>query len=122
MARSFVHSATARISIFDRFNPFGQSGTFEDLYDYYRRKVRVQYGATSSITTLTVRAYSPQDAERFNRQLLERSEELVNRLNNRGRTDLVQFATQEVVEAKIAAREAALSLARIPQRPRHHRS
>ena len=109
VVRAFGNSG---ISIFDRFNPFGQSGTFEDLYNYYRRKVRVQYGATSSITTLTVRAYSPQDAERFNRQLLERSEELVNRLNNRGRTDLVQFATQEVVEAKIAAREAALSLAR----------
>ena len=100
------------ISIFDRFNPLGLSGSFEDLYAYYRRKVSVEYATTSSITTLIVRAYSPQDAERFNRQLLERSEELVNRLNNRGRTDMVQFATQEVVEAKIAAREAALSLAR----------
>ena len=100
------------VSIFDRFNPLGLSGSFEDLYAYYRRKVSVEYATTSSITTLIVRAYSPQDAERFNRQLLERSEELVNRLNNRGRTDMVQFATQEVVEAKIAAREAALSLAR----------
>lgn len=100
------------ISIFDRFNPLGLSGSFEDLYAYYRRKVSVEYATTSSITTLIVRAYSPKDAERFNRQLLERSEELVNRLNNRGRTDMVQFATQEVVEAKIAAREAALSLAR----------
>lgn len=100
------------ISIFDRFDPFGLSGSFEDLYAYYRRKVSVEYATTSSITTLIVHAYSPQDAERFNRQLLERSEELVNRLNNRGRTDMVQFATQEVVEAKIAAREAALSLAR----------
>jgi capsular polysaccharide transport system permease protein len=109
VVRAFGNSG---ISIFDRYNPLGQSGTFEDLYDYYRRRVSVQYGTTSSITTLRVKAYSPQDAERFNRQLLERSEELVNRLNNRGRTDLVQFATQEVVEAKIAAREAALSLAR----------
>lgn len=100
------------ISIFDRFNPLGLSGSFEDLYAYYRRKVSVEYATTSSITTLIVRAYSPQDAERFNRQLLERSEDLVNRLNNRGRSDMVQFATQEVVEAKIAAREAALSLAR----------
>ena len=100
------------VSIFDRFNPLGLDGSFEDLYDYYRSKVRVDYATTSSITTLTVRAFTARDAERFNRQLLERSEELVNRLNNRGRSDLVRFATEEVVEAKIAAREAALSLAR----------
>ena len=58
-----------------------------------------------------MRAFTAQDAQKFNRQLLERSEDLVNRLNNRGRSDLVQFATQEVVEAKLAAREAALTLA-----------
>jgi capsular polysaccharide transport system permease protein len=108
-----VHAyGNSGVSIFDRFNPLGLDGSFEDLYDYYRGKVRVDYATTSSITTLTVRAFSARDAQQFNRQLLERSEELVNRLNNRGRSDLVRFATEEVVEAKIAAREAALSLAR----------
>jgi capsular polysaccharide transport system permease protein len=100
------------ISIFDRFNALGLDGSFEDLYNYYLKKVRVDYATTSSITTLTVRAYTPQEAQKFNRQLLERSEELVNRLNNRGRSDLIQYATEEVVEAKMAAREAALALAR----------
>src|SRR5690242_473977 len=100
------------ISIFDRFNPLGLDGSFEDLFNYYRGKVVVDYATTSSITTLSVRAFTPQDAQKFNRQLLEKSEELVNRLNNRGRTDLVNYATEEVVEAKIAAREAALALAR----------
>lgn len=100
------------ISIFDRFDPLGLDGSFEDLFDYYRGKVRIEYATTSSITTLTVRAFTPQDAQKFNRELLERSEDLVNRLNNRGRSDMVSFATQEVVEAKIAAREAALALAR----------
>lgn len=109
VARAFGNS---NVSIFDRFNPLGLSGSFEDLYKYFRGKVAVDYATTSSITTLTVRAYTPQDAQKFNRQLLERSEELVNRLNTRGRSDLVQFATEEVVQAKLAAREAALSLAR----------
>jgi capsular polysaccharide transport system permease protein len=108
VARAYDNSG---ISIFDRFNPLGFSGSFEDLYNYYRGKVGVEYATTSSITTLTVRAFTAQDAQKFNRQLLERSEDLVNRLNNRGRSDLVQFATQEVVEAKLAAREAALTLA-----------
>jgi len=109
VARAYGNSS---ISIFDRFDPLGINGTFEDLFDYYRGKVRVEYATTSSITTLTVRAFTAQDSQKFDRQLLERSEELVNRLNNRGRSDLVNFATEEVVEAKIAAREAAMTLAR----------
>ena len=109
VVRSYGNSA---ISLFDRFNPFGLSGSFEDLYDYYSGKVGVEYATTSAITTLTVRAFNPQDAQKFNRQLLERSEDLVNRLNNRGRSDLIRFSTEEVVEAKMAARDAALSLAR----------
>jgi capsular polysaccharide transport system permease protein len=99
------------ISIFDRFNPLGLSGTFEDLYHFYQGKVGVQYDTTSSIATLTVRAYSPDDAYRFNRELLQLAEGLINRLNTRGRNDVVQFAADEVRDAQIAARNAAVALA-----------
>jgi BexC/CtrB/KpsE family polysaccharide export inner-membrane protein len=48
----------------------------------------------------------------MNSQLLGLSEGLVNRLNERGRTDLVRFASQEVQESERSARAAALNLAR----------
>jgi len=99
------------VSIFNRFNPLGFSGTFEDLYRYYQGKVGVQYDTTSSIATLSVRAYSAEDAYRFNRELLQLAEGLVNRLNTRARTDVVKFAGTEVRDAQIAARNAAVSLA-----------
>ena len=51
------------ISIFDRFDPFGWDGSFEDLYDYYTGKVGIEHNSTSSITTLTVKAFTPQDAK-----------------------------------------------------------
>lgn len=98
------------ISIFDRFNALGASATFEDLYKYYQKKVRVEHDTASSITTLTVRAYTPQDARRFNERLLEMAEATVNRLNVRGRQDLIRFASSEVAEAKDKARSAALAL------------
>jgi len=91
------------VSIFDRFNPLGLTGTFEDLYRYYQGKVTVQYDTTSSVATLTVRAFTPKDALRFNRQLLELSEGLINRLNTRGRNDVVQTAAHEVQDAQIEA-------------------
>jgi capsular polysaccharide transport system permease protein len=98
------------ISTFDRFNSLGSGDTFEDLYKYYQKKVKVDHETTSSITTLTVRAYSPKDAQRFNEQLLEMAEATVNRLNQRGRQDLIRFATAEVNDAKEKARGAALAL------------
>ena len=99
------------ISFFDRFNPFGWDGSFEDLYDYYLGSVGVEHDATSSITTLSVSAFSPGDAERMNQRLLVQSERLVNRLNARGQNDLIQFAQREVGEARRAASEASSSLA-----------
>ena len=60
---------------------------------------------------LTVRAYNPRDAFRFNEQLLEMSEATVNRLNERGRLDLVRYAEQEVAEAKLRSQTAATALA-----------
>jgi capsular polysaccharide transport system permease protein len=99
------------VSIFDRFDPLGVSGTFEDLYRYYQDKVGVEYDTTSSIATLKVRAFTAAEAYRFNRQLLEQAEGLINRLNTRGRNDVVQFAAHEVEDAQIAARNAAVALA-----------
>jgi len=63
-----------------------------------------------AITTLTVRAFSADDAYDANRILLEQSEALVNRLNERGRQDLIRFASDEVARAEKEARAAAMAL------------
>lgn len=99
------------ISIVDRFDPLGIRGSFEALYDYFKGKVSLQLDAATSITTLTVRAYDAEDARRFNEQLLELSEGTVNRLNLRGREDLVHFAQVEVDQSKARASQAAAALA-----------
>lgn len=99
------------ISIFDRFDPLGLSGSFEELYKFYQGKVEVGYDASSAVATLTVRAFSPDDAYRFNSQLLALAEGLINRLNTRGRHDMVQFAAREVEDSQSEARNAAVALA-----------
>jgi capsular polysaccharide transport system permease protein len=98
------------ISMFDRFNSLGSGGTFEDLFKYYQKKVKVDHDTTSSITTLTVRAYTPEEARKINEHLLEMAEGTVNRLNTRGRQDLIRFAQAEVEDAKEKSRAAALAL------------
>lgn len=98
------------VSVFNRFNPLGWTGSFEDLYQYYGEKVDAAYDAETAITTLTVRAFHPRDAQAMNARLLQGAEALVNDLNERGRGDLVIYAEREVAEARGQASEAALAL------------
>lgn len=99
------------VSIFDRFNPLGLNGSFEALYRFYQGNVGVGYDTGSAVATLTVRAFSPDDAYRFNSQLLGLAESLVNRLNTRGRRDMIEYASREVQDAQLQARNAAVALA-----------
>jgi hypothetical protein len=99
------------IFVLQRFDPLGVAGSFEALYEYFKKKVTVQNDATTSITKLTVRAFNPRDAQRFNAQLLEMSEATVNQLNERGRRDLVEYAQNEVLQAKTEAQSAGAALA-----------
>lgn len=100
----------AGISLFDRFDPLGISGSFEEMYEYYLGKVTAAQDSESSIITLTVKAYSPEDAQRINLRLLDMAEATVNRLNERARSDLIRTSSKEVVDAKLRAQSAALAL------------
>lgn len=104
------------ISLFDRFDPTGFFGSFEDLYQFYQKKIAINYDTTSSISTLTVRAYTSQDAQRINENLLKLTEATVNRLNQRGRRDLIAVAEAEVANAKAASQIAARALAQYRNR------
>ncbi|WP_121118323.1 hypothetical protein [Croceibacterium ferulae] len=95
----------------ERVSALEEGDTFEDLYKYYLKHVKLESDATTSIATLSVRAYTPQDAHRINEQLLRMTEQTVNRMNQRGRADMIRFAEVEVNDAKEQAREAAQALA-----------
>lgn len=99
------------VSIFDRLNGFGFSESFEDMYAYFKKRVTIKDDSVSSVLTLTVRAYTPQDARQINEMLLSQSEQLINRLNTRGRRDLIDFARREANEAAQDARQSAARLA-----------
>jgi capsular polysaccharide transport system permease protein len=109
--RAFIRAySDPSVSAFNRFGGLGSGSTFEDLYKYYKKKVDVKYETSSSIVTLTVRAFTAKDAARFNEQLLEMAETTVNTLNERARQDLIRFAEREVSEAKAKSQRAALAL------------
>jgi capsular polysaccharide transport system permease protein len=102
--------SSSEVDVVSRFGGLDFDNSFEALHRYYQKKVEVQQDSASSITTLTVRAYTAQDAQSINQKLLELSEGLVNRLNERGRQDLIRSATSEVAEAEAKSKAAALAL------------
>ena len=116
-AFSKAYGATS-ISVFDRYNASGLNGSFEELYKYYKEKITVEHDTASSIVTLRVRAYTAESAHHFNERLLEMAEATVNKLNTRGRQDMIRFAQAEVDEANKMAQDAALALANYRDRER----
>jgi capsular polysaccharide transport system permease protein len=99
-----------QVDPFNRFPGLSWDGSFEEFYRYYGKHVGVEYDSASSITTLTVRAFTAQDAQRIDDLLLQMSERLVNTLNERSRKDLIRYATDEVKIATDKATAAALAM------------
>jgi Capsule polysaccharide export protein len=98
----------------DLLSHFSRSldGSFEALWKYYGKHiVTVDLDSTSAITTLQIRGYTADDAEKINEKLLEMSERLVNRMNSRAAADTVQFAQAQVDIAAAKAKDAAAALA-----------
>ena len=102
--------ASKDVDIFGRFAGLDWDDSFEVLHSYYQKKIDIQLDAPSSITTLTVRSFTAEDAFRINQQLLEMSEALVNQLNELGRQDMIRFASSEVRNAENKAKAAGLAL------------
>jgi len=98
------------VDILNRFNPLGLDGSFEALYKYLKDHITLDIDATSSIATLKVRVFSGKAACVINEGLLFMSEGLINKLNDRAKKDMVNFAQGEVDLAEAEARKCAMAL------------
>ena len=99
-----------KVDLFNRFNALGVDGSFEALYRYYQNRITIDLDTASSISTLKISAFNSEDAYRINTMLLELGEGLINQLNERGRQDMIRFATSEVAIAEQKAKAAGLAL------------
>jgi len=98
------------IDHFNRFNGFGINSSFEWLFKYYQDHITVTVDASSPVVALDVQAFSAKDAKAINEHLLRLSEQLVNRLNERARRDMIGFAENEVARAMVRAKTASLAV------------
>lgn len=86
--------------IFNRFPNFHSRTTDEALYRHFLNFVTVKVSSESGIATLTVRAFTPQDARDIAQAMMSNAEQLVNELNSRYYEDSLKLANKFVDEAK----------------------
>jgi capsular polysaccharide transport system permease protein len=82
------------------------SANQESLFKHYLKFVSVDYDQSSGVATLRVQGFRPADAQRIAAALVQRSEILINSLNERSGSDAIRSALAEVENAKQRAHEA----------------
>ncbi|CAA9285492.1 MAG: Capsular polysaccharide export system inner membrane protein KpsE [uncultured Craurococcus sp.] len=90
----------------------------ERLLDYFRRLVTVEYDTTSGITTLHVRSFRAEDSRGIATALLDLSEAMVNRLNERLQQDSLRVAREELARAEARLTAAQLAMSQFRERER----
>ena len=104
--------SNSRIDVFNRFGGvLAPYSSFEELFDYYKKMVADNIDTVSNISTLRVTAYTAQDAQRVNANLLALGQGLINRLNAQANEDAVRFYKQDVAKAEAKVRAASLAIA-----------
>ena len=82
----------------------------EKVWKYWNRKITATIDTQSGIVTLEVAAFSPHEALDLARQIVEKSEQLINEISERSRNDALQRARGEVVLAQERVRKAREAL------------
>lgn len=89
----------AHADIFSRFPGPWAGDTREDLFRHFQDFIHVEFQTSTGVSVLTVEAFSPEDARRTVDRLLVAAERLVNRLNDRARSDAIALGQKMVDDA-----------------------
>jgi capsular polysaccharide transport system permease protein len=86
-------------SVIDWWSRFRKDKPIEKFTDYWEKMCDATISFPSGIVTLTVRAFTPDDAKRIADAVVAQSETLVNALNDRMRNDTVLAAERDMQRA-----------------------
>lgn len=87
------------------------SATIEDLVWFWGRMVRVTYDKSSGLMLVQVRAHDPASAQQIATLIVEKSEQMINRLNSTARVDGMRYAEADLESALARLRTSREALA-----------
>jgi len=96
--------------------PFTRN-SYEEFFEYYPKKVRIEVDPQSSVGVLTVRGYDPAQVQVLNKLLLDAATVRIRSLNAQIRTDSLGIAERELGRARdrLIDAERAIAAARVAQ-------
>ena len=89
-----------------RFPRFWSGANREAFFRRLSEYIETSFDDDAGVTTLTVRAFRPEDARDIAVVLLSHGEELVNRMSQRSRNDAIAFAEEVATEFEAKVKEA----------------
>lgn len=121
-SRAAVEKLEARIDLrklysdekFDRFARFDPKEPIEKFVRYWEKMATTSISMPAGIVDLSVRAFTPEDAQKIAQTVVEISEELINEQNDRIQHDAISSAMDELQRstARLTAARLALEKAR----------
>lgn len=103
------HYSDASIDIVSRLD---RDHSFEKFHRYMVGMITVVYEETTEIISIKVRAFTPEMAYAINREVINKSEQLINELSGRIVEDTLSMASNEVRLALDNARDVSERLSR----------
>ena len=91
---------------------FQPGSPIEDLVEFWRRMVRVDYASGTQLVEVRVLAFAPRDAQIIAERILDESSRVINELSAIAREDTTRYAREDLeaaVERLKEAREALTS-------------
>lgn len=84
--------------------------SLEHAWEYWNAKITATIDTQADSLTLSVRAFTPQDAVTLAQKIIEKSEHLVNSITEGSRRDALKRAEEEVKTTRIRLAKAQLAL------------
>ncbi|TGD99346.1 capsule biosynthesis protein [Methylobacterium nonmethylotrophicum] len=82
----------------------------EELLKYWRKHVQVHIDLVSGVITLTVQAFTPDDALAISRHVVGRAEALINTISSRAQQDMLKHSQDDLAASEERLRKAHLAL------------
>lgn len=88
----------------------GSEPTMEDLIKYWKGQIDISVERSSGLTTLRVRAFSPEDSLKLANEILRIAEQMVNTLTRRTEQNALREAEAELENAKLRLADSIQNL------------
>jgi len=82
----------------------------EELLKYWRKRVQVHIDLVSGVMTLTVQAFTPDDALAIARHVVSHAEGLINTISSRAQQDMLRHSKDDLAASEERLRKAHVAL------------